>query len=199
MVVLRCPFNECVEEIADDDKDIAIAIFNAHVSTHNVTGRPHGGGSSSKSEKLTRPKLTQGMLEEAWNSFKALWELYKTGAGLSAQKCGLQLIYCCDSELIEQVVRTDPVIASKPEEELLEAMKKLAVVPVAIGVRRSELFSMSQDLAESSRAFLSKIQGKAVTCNFTTECKCEGGPSTVDFTDIIVKYVLVNGLADVEI
>ena len=199
MTVLRCPFSDCSEEISEDDKDIAIAMFNAHVSTHTVNGRPRGSSSSSKSEKLTRPKLTQGMLEETWNSFKALWELYKTGAGLSAEECGLQLIYCCDDELMEQVVRADPLIVSKPEEEQLEAIKKLAVVPVAIGVRRSELFSMSQDLAESSRAFLSKIQGKAATCDFTTKCKCASGSSTVDFTSIIVKYVLVNGLADVEI
>ena len=131
MTVLRCPFSDCSEEISEDDKDIAIAMFNAHVSTHTVNGRPRGSSSSSKSEKLTRPKLTQGMLEETWNSFKALWELYKTGAGLSAEECGLQLIYCCDDELMEQVVRADPLIISKPKEEQLEAIKKLAVVPVS--------------------------------------------------------------------
>ena len=70
MVNMRCPFPSCQEEIVNEDKEIAIALFNAHVSTHTVANRPQGSSSSSKSEKLTRPKLSQGMLEESWNSFE---------------------------------------------------------------------------------------------------------------------------------
>merc|ERR1712055_206174 len=53
-----------------------------------------------------------------------------------------------------------------------------------------------------SRAFLARVQGKAATCEFKTKCTeecCREGEKSVDFTNTIVKYVLVNGLADAEI
>ena len=74
-------------------------------------------------------------------------------------------------------------------------MKTLAVVPVAMGMRRSELLSMTQDSRELSRAFASRVQGKAATCSFTTRCTANPCTTEVDFTEVIVKYVLVNGLS----
>ena len=119
------------------------------------------------------------MLVESWNSFQVLWKLYKKGAGLSEAERGLQLIYCCDEELLEQLLRADPDIAAKPEADQLESIRKLAVVPVAMGVRRAEMLNMAQDVGELPRAFLAKVQGKAATCEFKTKCteECcrEGG------------------------
>jgi len=202
MTTLNCPFPNCAEVVTNAVKDVAIALFNAHVSTHTVnTGRMQSNG-SSKSEKLSRPTVTQGMLEEAWNSFKVLWNLYKSGAGLSHAELGLQLIYCCDEDLMEQLLRADPRIVSKSEKDQMESIRNLAVVPVAMGVRRSEMLNMSQDVGELSRTFLAKIQGKAATCEFKTKCKeacCLSNAISVDFTSTIVKYVLVNGLVDAEI
>ena len=134
--------------------------------------------------------------------FGVLWNLYKKGAGLSEAECGLQLIYCCDEELMKQLLCADPNIVTKPENEQMESIRKLAVVPVAMGVRRSEMLNMSQDVGELSRTFLAKVQGKAATCEFRTKCTeecCREGEKSVDFTNMIVKYVLVNGLADAEI
>ena len=128
-----------------EDKEIVIALFNAHISTHTSESRPLRSTGSSKSEKLTRPKINHGMLEESWNSFKVLWQMYKTGAGFSESECSLQLIYCCEEELMEQVLRTSPLIMSTSENEQLEEITKLAVVPVAIGVSISEMLNMTQD------------------------------------------------------
>ena len=64
------------------------------------------------------------------------------------------------------------------------------------------MLNMSQDVGELSRAFLAKVQGKAATCEFQTKCKetcCTAAGKSVDFTSMIVKYVLVNGLSDAEI
>ena len=71
-----------------------------------------------------------------------------------------------------------------------------------MGVRRSELLNLTQDAGELSRSYLSRIQGKAATCEVSTKCFaacCLNTPSNVDFSMIIVKYVLVNGLVDAEI
>ena len=98
MVKLDCPFPSCSNVVENDNKEIGIALFNAHVCTHTSPGpaASTAGGSSSRSEKLTRPKLSQRMLEGTWNFFLILRNLYKFGAALLSRECGLELIYCCD-------------------------------------------------------------------------------------------------------
>ena len=203
MPTLKCPFAGCSSSTVEDSEALAIAIFNAHVSTHTITANQSSQRSGgSKSEKIVRPKVAQGMLEEAWNSFLIQWKIYKSSAVLSDAESKLQLIYCCEQDLLEHVLRSEPEITSKDEKDQLESIRKLSVVPVAMGVRRSEVLNLTQDSTELVRSFLSRIQGKAATCNFFTKCTatcCDTNPPLVDFSDTIIKYILVNGLADAEI
>ena len=136
MPTLNCPFDGCSSTTVNDSEALAIALFNAHVSTHTASAssnvqRPGG----SKSEKIIRPKVTQGMLEEAWNSFLIQWKIYKSNAVLSVAESQLQLIYCCEQDLLEHVLRSEPDITSKDEKEQLESIRRLSVVPVAMGVK----------------------------------------------------------------
>ena len=203
MHILQCPFNGCSSTTENESEAMAIALFNAHVSTHTAaTPQPSQRTGASKSEKIIRPKVSQGMLEESWNSFLIQWRIYKLSAVLTDEESKLQLIYCCDQDLLEHILRSDPDITSKNEADQLKSIRKLCVVPVAMGVRRSEVLNLTQDSAELSRSFLSRIQGKAATCNFVTKCPancCKTNPSSVDFSSVIIKYVLVNGLSDAEI
>ena len=203
MHILRCPFEGCSTITENESEALVIALFNARVSTHTAANPHHGQRTgTSKSEKIDRPKVSQGMLEEGWNLFLIQWRIYKSSAVLSDEESKLQLIYCCEQDLLEHILRSDPEITSKDEGEQLKSIKKLCVVPVAMGVRRSEVLNLTQDSAELSRSFLSRIQGKAATCNFVTKCTadcCSTSPSAVDFSSVIIKYVLVNGLADAEI
>ena len=57
------------------------------------------------------------MLEEALNSFLIQWKIYKSSAVLSAAESKLQLIYCCEQDLLEHVLRSEPVITSKEEKD----------------------------------------------------------------------------------
>ena len=203
MPTLECPFDGCPSTTVNDSEAMAIALFNAHISTHTASAssnvqRPGG----SKSEKIIRPKVAQGMLEEAWNSFLIQWKIYKSSAVLSAAESQLQLIYCCEQDLLENVLRSEPDITSKDERDQLESIRRLSVVPVAMGVRRSEVLNLTQDSNELVRSFFSRIQGKAATCNFFTKCTatcCAADPPAVDFSQDVIKYILVNGLADAEI
>ena len=200
---LQCPFQGCSDVTEDDSENLAIALFNAHISTHTASNTNNAQRvGSSKSEKIIRPKLSQGMPEEGWNSFIVQWKIYKSSAALSDDEGKLQLIYCCEQDLLEHVLRSDPDITGKEEPDQLASIRKLCVIPAAMGVRRSDVLNLTQDSAELSRSFLSRIQGKAATCNFVTSCKavcCRANPPKVDFSDVVIKYVLVNGLADAEI
>ena len=55
---------------------------------------------------------------------------------------------------------------------------------------------MRQDRDKSFRSYAARVRGKAETCSYTTRCSCD---LTINFTDIIVKDVLIAGIADLEI
>ena len=85
------------------------------------------------------------------------------------------------------------------EDSLRNVMKLLAVIPVAVGVRRTELLATKQDHGENIRTFFTRIKGKAATCSYTVACSSGTCTQIIDFTDIMAKDVLIAGLVDEEI
>ena len=160
MPTLKCPFANCEEQVVNTDKGVATALFNTHTSAHTVdTGRVQGNG-PKKSEELSRPKVTQGMLVEAWSPPQVLWKLYKKQADLSEAECSPQLIYCCDEELREQLRRADPNVVIKLEMEQLQLIRKLAGVPIVMGVRLAETLNRSQETQPSQELLTREFRAK---------------------------------------
>ena len=90
-------------------------------------------------------------------------------------------------------LKSSPTAVDGNEANLMTIMKQLAVVPVAVSIRRSELLACRQDHGESGRAYYAKLMGKAATCSYTVKCSSDTCDHVTDFTDIIVKDVLVFG------
>ena len=64
-------------------------------------------------------------------------------------------------------------------------------------VARFTLHQMAQDTDEPVRNFGARIKGQANVYNYSTECQnCN---HNIDYTDEILRDVLVRGLADTEI
>ena len=110
-----------------------------------------------------------------------------------------QLFHCCEEDLGDKVLKGQPDAVSGTEQQLMAVIKKLAVVPVAVSVRRSDLLSTRQDHGESIRSYVAKLQGKAATCNYTMVCSKSDCNQVNNFTDVMAKDVIVAGLADDEI
>ena len=85
------------------------------------------------------------------------------------------------------------------EETLLLSIKKLAVISVAASVRRAELLALKQDHGQGIRSFAAQAKGKAQTCSFIKRCTREGCETEIDYTEDIVKYVLISGICDDDI
>ena len=85
---------------------------------------------------------------------------------------------------------------SKPVQELLLTMQRLAVIPVAISVLRSKLSAMHQMRGEQYRAFAARVRGKVGTCSFSTDCSCG---LNVDYTDYRIRDTFLNGIVDEDI
>ena len=75
-------------------------------------------------------------------------------------------------------------------------MRRLAVIPVATGVLRSDLMQMRQLRDEPFCAFAARVRSKADTCAFADDCTCG---LKVNYTDHKIRDTLLNGIADDEV
>ena len=107
--------------------------------------------------------------------FQRRWQVFATGSGISDAIAAHQLFQCADEILGDAILKVDPGITNKPVDAVLATMKKLAVIPVAIGVVRSEHLDLKQMREEPFRSFASRVRGKAEPCEFQIDRKCPCG------------------------
>ena len=99
-------------------------------------------------------------------------------------------------DLGDRLLKVNPHITSEALSALLAAMRSLAVIPVATSVLRTELLQLYQERDQAFRAFAARVRGKAETCAFNATCECG---TSVDYTDHVIRDVLLNGLSDPDI
>ena len=197
MPIIQCPMDGCAYVTNDVDAAIAAALLMVHNNVHTTTG---ARAAPSKAPRIQRPSISRGSTEETWNAFSARWRMFKQGTSLPVGETCQQLFQCCDEELGDDILRNaNTDIIRFNENDLLKLIKRLAVTPVAVSVRRSDLLALSQCDGEGVRAFYAKIKGKAATCAYSIECTSSTCTQMVDFTDVISKDVLVAGLSDDEV
>ena len=74
--------------------------------------------------------------------FEPRWAIFKEGSHSADENASHYLCQCADMLLGDLLLKTDPDIVSKDAHEVLRAMKKLAVIPIATGIVTSELLEM---------------------------------------------------------
>jgi len=88
-------------------------------------------------------------------------------------------------------------LTSNSVEEVMAAIKKLAVREENTMVARVQLHNMRQDRDETIRSFGAPLRGQASICNFLIECP--GCDADVNYTENILHEVVTHALADSEI
>ena len=195
MVIVSCSVPDCNFTTDDVSEALAIALLANHGLAHSAP-QQSGPVNASRGPKLERPKVDVGISTEDWHMFLRRWEVFKTGSGINDASASLQLFQCAGVTLGDSLLKSDPNAASRPLADLLKAMRDLAVIPVAIGVLRTELLQLHQERDEQFRAFAARVRGKADTCDFHTSCSCG---ESVDYTDNVIKDVLLCGMYDPDI
>ena len=155
---------------------------------------------SQKLPPIPRPTVKQDISEEDCVSFISEWNNFKRCTSIPGNIAADQLYHCCEPSLARLIVREQPQIVSLGEEELLAAMKRLAVIKIATSVRRTNLLASKQSHGESAREFYANIKAAAATCNYRVKCmrECCAEEAMVDYTSDVVKDVLIVGIADAE-
>ena len=199
MVVIACTIPTCEFKTADVSEAVAIALLANHGLAHQRTLPTVAEPSLPpvpRGPKLERPKVNIGVSTEEWNVFTRRWEVFRTESGIDEASAPSQLFQCAENELGDSLLKANPDAASSTLPDLLDAMRSLAVIPVATGVLRTELLQLRQERDQPFRAFTARVRGKAETCAFSTKCECG---KNVDYTDHVIRDVLLNGISDPDI
>ena len=203
MVVLRCPLCEYVT----DDVDVVGASTTLEVHSILHKQAPAAPVVRSRVPRLDRPTLKANITCEEWNAFSRRWTTFRTGSDIGNEIASSQLLECATEDLQDIVLRAHPTFSTKPIDEATGLLKSLCVVPIALGVLRSQLSAMHQGADESFRTFAARVQGKAETCEYVTtytgqctnaECNQEYTGQTY-YTDEMIRDVLLDGIADTDI
>ena len=199
MPVIQCPMTDCPYATEDVDVAIAAALLVIHNNVHIAAPPTAVCSSKQRAPKIERPKISSGSSEETWNSFAIRWSMFTSGTMLTDAEKVQHLFQCCDEDLGDAILKGHSSAVSGTEQALLAVMKQMAVIPVAICVRRAEFLATKQDHGEKVRIFFARVKGKAATCAYIVTCSSEICTQVIDFTDIMVKDVLIAGLVDEEI
>ena len=201
---LKCTIGNCTFSTGEMEIAAAVATLNNHTVSHQQQ-QPHATNNQRSAPKLSRPSLRTCLTNEEWNAFTRRWEYYRTGCRISDGDATTQLLECATEDLGDVVLRAHPKFTEKPIDEALKLLKSLSVIPVALGVLRSELVATSQAVDEPFRTYAAKVTGKAETCDFLTpykgkctECRADYSGLTY-YTDEMIRDVLLDGIADIDI
>ena len=196
MVRIKCPAPGC-EYVTEDIAPEAVAtVLQLHAGHHE----PQPSISHAKPEKVKRPTVYLGGSSEEWQYFLTRWAEYKAATKLGNEDNVLQLLECCEESLRKDLTRNaGGSLSAKSEQEVLAAIKNLAIVAENTMVARVRLHNMQQEHKETIRSFCARLRGLANVCNFSVACPTANCNTKVDYTDIMLRDILIRGIADLEI
>ena len=145
---LPCSVSGCDFATGEVSECAAVALLNNHNLAHQVV-RPAGDTASHRMPQLDRPRVDVGVSLEQWNIFLRKWEVFRRGCGIDNGSAAFQLFQCAETDLSDSLLRAYPTVTSRPEAEVLAAMRSLAVVPVATCVQRAGLLGLRQERDEA--------------------------------------------------
>ena len=197
---IPCQVPECAYVATGDSEAIAIAKLANHNSVHlqvaSTNRRSH-----VKPPQIARPEVKQDISAEEWYSFLEEWNRFKRLTNLSEDEAADQLLQCCDRPLSRLLLKENPAIVEEGEAALLAAIKRMAVLQVAISVRRTKLLCTKQESGQKFREFFANVRATASTCSYTIPCAhtCCALKDHIDYTSRVVRDILIAGIADDDI
>ena len=193
MPVYQCPYPNCSFETKDVTDELAAVMIKVHAEgAHLSRTKP------SKVDRVRRPVIAAAGTSEQWSYFLTRWKDYKAATNITGTEEVIQLLECCDEDLRKDLTRAaGGSLTNKPVAEILQSIKTLAVRHENIMVARVQLQDMSQDEEEPIRTFAARLKGQADVCKFAMDCpSCS---TQVNYTNQVVKDVLIKGISDPEI
>ena len=194
----RYPFPECAYETEEVTDVLAAVLLSVHSSgMHTAQGAPNVTP-NTKLKKVRRPTISAAGSSEDWSYFLTRWGDYVAATNVTGKDKVIQILECCDKQLHKDLTRNaGGSLTDKTADEVMEAIKKLAVREENTMVAHVQLHNMPQDRDETIRSFGARLHGQAGVCKFLVTCP--GCNVEVNYTENVLRDVLTRGLADSEI
>ena len=196
MPEIPCDFPDCSYTTGDHSTAIAVARLTSHIAVHTQPTP-----ATARVERATRPTLSTGTSTGDWLYFTSRWDEYKTATQITGRQCAAQLLECCDAQLRNDLFQSNGSMIGREENEIMAAIKQLAVTIENTMVARVGLNNMRQDHNEGIRQYVSRLKGQAGTCKFIATEKCHNCRTevTYNYSDAMVRDALTRGLANIDI
>ena len=121
---------------------------------------------------------------------------YVTATKITSQDCVIQFLEFCEEDLWKDLTRAARgTLTAKTEEEVLAAIKFLAVWEENVMVARVTLHEMGQDRDKSIRSFDFRVKGQAGVCEYLLHCDCG---REISYSEHVLQDVVVWGPVDSE-
>ena len=197
MPAIPCSWEGCDFKTGDFGEAVAAEQLKIHGYKHNRPDQPE----KEIIIKVEKPVITAGCTAEKWTFFLSRWQTFKNINRVKEANRSALLIECCEDDLLLTLHRTyGENLRTKPESEVIAAIKKFAVRPEQEIVAIVHFLSMQQDREEPTPNFVARLKGQANTCDFFVDHKCECNKvNQVSYTDAMVRNVLAKNIVDKDI
>ena len=187
----RCPFPGCTYETDEVTDELAAVLLSVHSSgAHTAQGAPNVT-LNTKLERVRCPTISAAGSSEDWSYFLTRWSDYVAATNVTGKDKVIQLLECCDEQLRKNLTRNaGGSLTNKTADEVMEAIKKLAVREENTMVARVQLHNMRQDRDETIRSFGARLRGQAGVCKFLVTCP--GCNVEVNYTENVLRDVKFN-------
>ncbi|VDI59471.1 Hypothetical predicted protein, partial [Mytilus galloprovincialis] len=155
---VKCPVPDWQYETYELEPVVVAALLTTHSTVHSAAA---GAIVSAKVEKVKRPTVASAGSSEDWTYFVSRWKDYIQATKVSGKDLVIQLLECCDETLRRDITRSaGGSLVDKSEQEVLAAMRTLAVKEENTMVARVSLHGMTQDCDETVRSFGVRLRGQ---------------------------------------
>ena len=194
-MAVECPVDGCTYNTVDVQPVVAAALITAHALNHKAPAEPV---LAARVEKVKRPSVSSAGSTEDWLYFESRWSDYVAATRLKGPGCVIQLLECCDEQLRRDLTKNaGGSLTAMSKDEVLIAIRRLAVREESTMVARATLLSMRQDRDEPVRAFVARFRGQAGVCKYVHPCTGCGHANS--YMEAVLRDVLCRGLVDTDI
>ena len=171
-VELECPIAECKlggssakYKTPEVDIEYAMRLLEIHVQGNHGQGQgvaASNTASRNMRERQKKPTADMEMSEARWRNFENQWVRYKHASGVSGQEIVDDLFLCLSDALrLEVTSEMGDKLESAKEEDLLDAIKRMAVLVSNPMVHMNQMRDHRQGESNKVRGFVARVREAA--------------------------------------
>ena len=144
-------------------------------------------------ERQKKSSAVMEMIEVIWLDFLNQWARYKRSSGVGGQDVGDDLVLCLSNDLRMEVASELGESLDDIEEDLMEAIKRMAVLASIPMVHRIQMKDRKHGVIKKVMGFVARVRETAMDCKFEVQCNEDLCGKMVSYKEEIIRDQCVFG------